>query len=92
MIVRVLTEGQYELEDDVAAQAQELDQSVVDAIQAGDEQRFHKQFSALIDLVRRQGAPVADDDLRQSELMLPPSDSSFEEAKEEFTAEGLIPE
>jgi hypothetical protein len=92
MIVRILTEGQYELDDETAAEVEKLDHEVVDTCKAGDEARFHEDFSRLLELVRSRGAVVEDDDLRPSELILPPPDTSLEEARREFTAEGLIPE
>ena len=92
MIVRILTEQQYELDDEAAAEVERLDQEVVDLCQGSDEARFHEQFDRLVALVRTRGTPLSDDDLRGSDLMLPPPDTSMEEARREFTAEGLIPE
>jgi hypothetical protein len=46
----------------------------------------------LLDYVRTQGTPLADDELDASDVILPPSDLSFEEAGSEFTGEGLIPD
>jgi hypothetical protein len=92
MIVRILTEAQYELDGDAAAEVEKLDAEVVDTCQAGDEARFHENFARLLELVRSRGKVVEDDDLRTSELILPPPDTSLEEARREFTAEGLIPE
>ena len=92
MIVRILTEGQYELDDDAAAEAEQLDQEVVDLCQGSDEARFHERFGRLVELVSTRGKPVPDDDLRASDLILPPPDTSMEEARREFKAEGLIPE
>jgi len=92
MIVRILTEEQYELDEEAAAEAERLDQEVVDLCQGSDEARFREQFGKLLDLVRTRGTPLAGDDLRGSDLILPPPDTSLEEARREFTAEGLIPE
>ena len=90
MIVRIATEGQYELADGERASLNELDNEAVSACQAGDEPRFKRTFTNLIDLVR-QGQPVGDDDLRPSDLILPPPDVSLDEAKADFSGEGLIP-
>ena len=35
---------------------------------------------------------LADEDLAPSDLMLPPADITLEEAREEFTGEGLLPD
>ena len=57
MIVRIATEGQYELPDEDAAQLNELDNEAVAAVEAGDEERFHEVFESMLDLVRSDGAP-----------------------------------
>jgi PspA-Associated protein len=91
MIVRIATEGQYEMgEGDVEA-LQQLDNDAVAACEAGDEQRFNDTFTRLIEFVRDKGQPVPDDRLDPSDAIFPPPDVSFEEASAEFSGEGLIP-
>jgi hypothetical protein len=41
--------------------------------------------------VREHGTPIDDDDLVGSDVLVPPPDTSFEEAAADFTGEGLIP-
>ena len=91
MIVRISTEGQYELGEDSGAALNELDNQVVAACDANDEQAFNASFGRLLELVRTEGQPVPDDELVGSDVILPPPDVSLEEAKAEFTGEGLIP-
>ena len=64
----------------------------VEAVEAGDEERFQQLFEEMLELVRRDGRPLADDELEESDVILPPPDTSFEEAAHEFTGEGLIPD
>ena len=91
MIVRIATEGQYEVgEGDVPA-LQQLDNDAVSACEAGDEQRFNDTFTRLIEFVRDRGQPVPGDRLDPSDAIFPPPDVSFDEAKAEFSGEGLIP-
>ena len=91
MIVRIATEGQYEVgEGDVPA-LEQLDNEAVAACEAGDEQRFNDTFTRLIEFVRDKGQPVPEDRLDPSDVIFPPADVSFEEAKAEFSGEGLIP-
>jgi bifunctional DNA-binding transcriptional regulator/antitoxin component of YhaV-PrlF toxin-antitoxin module len=92
MIVRIATEGQYEIPDEDADRLNDLDNEVVAAVEAGDEERFQEAFAALIELVRTDGKPVADDVLEESDVILPPPDMTFAEAGEQFTGEGLIPD
>jgi DNA-binding GntR family transcriptional regulator len=92
VIVRISTESQYRLPEDAAEELNELDNQVVEAIEAGDEDRFHELFEQLIDFVRRAGQPLEEDALEESTVIIPPPDTSFVEAAEEFTGEGLIPD
>ena len=91
MIVRIMTEGQYRLTDDVRARVNELDNECVAAVERGDEARFQACFEQLLQLVRSDGQPVGDDELEPSEVLVPPPDTSFDEASSEFSGEGLIP-
>ena len=92
MIVRVLTEGQYEIDDGAIDRLNELDNQAQAAIDAGDEEAFHARYRELLDGLRSSGARLADDDLRTSDLVLPPPDVSFEEAKGDYAGQGLIPD
>ena len=92
MIVRISTEDQFELSDDHAERLNELDNAIVDAVAAGNEDTFKKLFDEMLSLVRDDGTVLADDDLRDSEVILPPPDLSFAEAGEEFQGDGLIPD
>jgi PspA-Associated protein len=91
MIVRIATEGQYELLDDDVVKLGELDNQAVAAFETQDEQQFRDSFIRLLDFVRSHGRPVAEDRLEASDLILPPPDVSLEEARAEFSGEGLIP-
>lgn len=91
MIVRVLNDAQYRLDDSAHAELDRLDDEVVAAVEAGDEAGYRERFDALLAFVRR-GEVVGDDDLDTSDFILPPDDLSFAEAGQEFTGEGLIPD
>jgi hypothetical protein len=91
MIVRISGEDQYRL-NGVDGQLNELDNAVVAAVEAGDEQRFRSAYDELLGFVRGHGTPLADDDLEGSDLILPPPDISLAEAAEGFSGEGLLPD
>ena len=92
MIVRIATERQYRLPDDIKDRLNELDNAAVAAVDAGDEARFHELFEEMLTVVRRDGQLLEEDELTGSEIILPPPDTSFEDAKADFTGEGLIPD
>jgi hypothetical protein len=91
VIIRIATEGQYSISDDDLAGLNELDNAAVVACDDDDEAKFHETFARLLDYVRSNGKLVPDDEMFGSDLILPPPDVSLEEAKQEFTGEGLIP-
>lgn len=92
MIVRISNEAQYRLDDSHHTKLDELDDAVVTAVDAGDEDAFHASFEELLDFVRSEGEEISDDDLDASDYILPPADLTFTEAGEEFSGEGLIPD
>lgn len=92
MIVRIATESQYRLPDDDAGRLNQLDNDAVAAVEAGDEDRFHELFESMLDLVRTDGRLLDDDEIAESDVILPPPDISFVEAAAEFTGDGLIPD
>ncbi len=91
MIVRIATEGQYELTESDAEVLNELDNQAVAACDGGDEQQFNQAFKELIEFVRKNGQPVPEERLDPSDVIIPPPDVSFQEARSEFSGEGLIP-
>jgi hypothetical protein len=92
VIVRISEEAQYDLPDDLHGQLNDLDDATVAAVDSGDESGFYRAFEALLDFVRSNGTTVGDDDLRPSEIILPPADLTFHEAGEDFSGEGLVPD
>ena len=62
------------------------------AVESGDEAAFSENWDKLLEYVRANGTETADDDLAASDLILPPADITFDEASEEFTGDGLIPD
>jgi hypothetical protein len=91
VIVRIATEGQYQVTDSDAEGLNDLDNKAVAACESGDEEQFKAAFNELITFVRTHGQPVPEDTLEPSDVIIPPPDVSFEEARAEFSGEGLIP-
>ena len=91
MIVRIATEGQYEIADADTAGLNELDNAAVSACDSSDDAGFREVFGRLVDYVRTHGTKLGEDELVASDIIFPPPDVSREEAREEFQGEGLIP-
>jgi hypothetical protein len=92
VIVRISGEGQFRLPDEDAERLNELDNRAVSAVEQGDEVGFRELWSQMLELVASDGNTLPDDELVESDVILPPRDVTFEEAKGEFTGEGLIPD
>jgi hypothetical protein len=92
VIVRISTEGQYRLPEGDVDRLNDLDNEVVAAVDSGDEERFNEVFQQLLELVRSDGTPLGDDELEESDVILPPPDLQFAEASSQFTGDGLIPD
>jgi hypothetical protein len=91
MIVRIATEGQYELDGAQTDDLNELDNQAVAACEASDEARFRDVYDRLLELVRSRGRAIGQDELVSSDVILPPPDVTLEEAKADFSGEGLLP-
>ena len=92
MIVRVSGEGQFRLPDEDEKRINELDNRAVAAVDEGDEAGFKELWSQMLEIVASDGNAIDGDDLVESDVILPPRDITFAEAKAEFTGEGLIPD
>ena len=92
MIVRIMGEGQFEIDEEVAKGLNDLDEQAEQALQSGDRERLTELLERMAEAVRTNGARVPDDELSPSEAVVPPADLSLEEARLLFEDEGLIPD
>jgi hypothetical protein len=92
VIVRIMGEGQYRLDDDCVGRVNELDNVIVRAVEDDDEDAFHVAFEELLDVIRSEGQAVSDNDIESSDVIVPPPDTSMAEAATDFSGEGLIPD
>lgn len=91
MIIRILNENQYVVPSLYYDDINRLDNEIVGFIAKDDEKGFRKAFAQLIAIVRKNGVPMDVKSLKESDLIIPPADLSFAEAKKIFVGEGLIP-
>ena len=92
MIVRVLGEGQFEVDEEVAKGLNDLDEQAERALEAGDQKHFSELLERMAEAVRTNGSRVPDEDLSPSEAIIPPEDLTLDEARELFEGDGLIPD
>ena len=91
MIVRIHTEGQYDLPGAQVDELNKLDNQLVEVVEREDSPEFDRLLKVMLDLVREKGKAVPADELVESDLVLPEPDLTLEEAGELFTGEGLLP-
>ena len=91
MIVRILGEGQFRIDDSAAAELNRRDTELEAAVNHSDEAAFATALDGLLVQVRAQGSPLPPDSLEESDLILPHQDSSMDEVRKLLTDDGLIP-
>lgn len=92
MIIRIMGEGQFRLDNETLDRVNVLDNAGVAAVDAADEDAFHVAFEEMLDIIRNEGKHLDDDEIEISDVIVPPADTSFAEAAGEFTGDGLIPD
>jgi len=92
MIVRLMGEGQYELDKKHVDEVNRIDNNIVKIVKKGDETVFKSEFRKLTDYVRNNGKKISDKVIKPSEIIIPPSDLTLDEAKKIFEGNGLFPD
>ena len=92
MIVRIMGEGQYRLAADCVQRVNDLDNAVVKAVESDDEDGFHASFEEMLAVIRDEGEHLDDDEIENSDVIVPPPDTSMAEAAADFSGDGLIPD
>jgi hypothetical protein len=91
VIIRILSEGQFEVSDDDVEGLNELDERLEAAVESSDEEAMSAALSALLDRVRTSGSEVALDALVPSDLVLPHASATLAEVRDLISGDGLIP-
>jgi hypothetical protein len=91
MIVRILGEGQLEVDDSAVGELNALDADLEKAVSAGDEKAFRPALAALLGRVRALGTPVPADSFAPSDLILPYADAGLGDVRQMLTEDGLLP-
>ncbi len=91
MIVRILGEGQLQVDDSATEELNALDAKLEAAVDGGDEPAFAAARDELLQRVRELGSPVDADVIRPSQLILPGQDATMADVRRLLSDEGLIP-
>jgi hypothetical protein len=81
MIVRIMEDDQYRLDDQESAAFEQQDQALLAAVQAGDQAAFLTTLTDLLNFVREKGAKVPYTEIVPSDVVVPAEDMTLDEAK-----------
>ena len=91
VIVRILGEGQFNLPGSAIDDLNDIDNRMVEAVAAEDGPQFQSLLDEMFQLVRDRGEPLPLDELVESDLILPETDLTLDEAEHIFIGDGLLP-
>jgi hypothetical protein len=93
VIVRILNEGQWKLSEEAVRGLSALDDAVEAAVASGSQDELADTLHSLLEQVRSTGLPIPDDELLDSDLILPAADATLGEVQELLSGsdEGLVP-
>ncbi|MGO8950829.1 MAG: PspA-associated protein PspAA [Ktedonobacterales bacterium] len=81
MIVRIMAEDQYRLDDSYRAKLEQLDEAAETALNSGDEAAFAKALHDLTSAVREYGQVIPDSEIVPSDWIIPGPDMTLAEAR-----------
>jgi hypothetical protein len=93
-IVRIMGQGQFTVDNTTLKRLNEIDDSIVQLVstERSDDNEFRKRLTELTGVVESKGHPLDPKEIIQSDIILPSTDLSIDEAKRLFKGEGVIPE
>lgn len=93
-IVRIMGQGQFTVDNSTLKRLNEIDDSIVQLVskERSDDIEFRKHLTELTHIVETKGKPLDPKEIIQSDIILPSTDLSIDEAKRLFRGEGVIPE
>lgn len=91
MIIRIMTEGQYRFPGAMIDDLNDIDHALVDVVAEDNQEEFARLFDDMLEMVRKNGTSLADDELEESDSVIPQPDITLEEAKDLFVGTGVVP-
>jgi hypothetical protein len=90
MIIRILGEGQFKLDESQLDRVNKIDNQIVNHVSHNNKDEFAKDLVNLISTIKELGEPLDPAEIVPSDVIVPPTDLSFEEARQVFCDDGLI--
>lgn len=92
MIVRIMGEGQYEVDSCLLDELNIIDNRIVDYVSQEKQKEFREELAKLISTVKNKGKQLDHKEIIESDIFIPPKDLTLEEARGIFKGYGLIKE
>lgn len=89
MIVRIMTEGQFELGGSLLESLRRADEALLEAVRNSDGAAFRQHLEEAVALIR-QGRRLDSTQLKESDLVLPAPDMTVEEAHRLFDHHDIV--
>ena len=90
MIIRIMGEGQYRAPETLCDELNQIDNRIVDLVMEGKVEEFRKELAKLISEIKEKGEAIEAEEILESDIIVPPRDLSFEEAKAIFKGSGIF--
>ncbi|HSD57705.1 MAG TPA: hypothetical protein VLB04_05945 [Methanotrichaceae archaeon] len=90
MIIRIMGEGQYRVDSCLLDDLNKIDNKIVEHVSKGDQKKFKKDLVQMISTIKEKGEPLDPVEILPSDIIVPPEDLTFDEARRVFSGHGLI--
>ena len=94
-VVRIMGRGQFKVNEETIRDINKVDNTIVKILQnenKADDHEFKTKITNLVQIIISKGQKLDDKELVESDVIVPDSDISLEEAKKVFKGEGIIPD
>ena len=94
-IVRIMGQGQYKVNEETVKNINDIDNTIVQILQnadRSDDQEFKTKIADLVQIIISKGQRLDDKEIVESDIIVPDSEISINEAKKVFEGEGIIPD
>ncbi|MGD9779265.1 PspA-associated protein PspAA [Methanomethylovorans sp.] len=90
MIIRIMGLGQYKVPSSLFDELNAIDNRIVEHVTKGNEKTYKQDLAALISKIKQNGKVLGAEEIVESDIIVPPEDLTFEEAKDVFTGSGIF--
>jgi hypothetical protein len=94
-VVRIMGRGQFKVNEETIRDINKVDNTIVEILQnenKADDHEFKTKITNLVQTIISKGQKLDDKELVESDVIVPDSDISLEDAKKVFKGEGIIPD